>query len=456
MKKIDIEELKAKISKEELYDLYITQNKSQKDIQKLYNLSDREFYSLKEFYKITKRLKSHEIDNILTKDVLQKEYLKNKLSAKAIGKKYKIDEETVLNRLNKYNIEKSNITIKKKHEVIKSILYDQYIIQNKSIDLISKENKVSEKYISKCLSELKIFKSKDKIKESQKHTLNSNYTKQELKKLYKKRAIHQTIDLENRYTEALNNITKENFYKYYIEENHTKKEVLEHYNISNKIFKKLYIYFNINKYEYLKNKAPSKEELYQLYLVEKKSIKQIAIESKCSRTVINRLIIKYNLNIDQKEKFKRSFKKRKINGTVNTSKAEDQIAFLLESKFCNVKRQYKSDLYPFACDFYIPEIDTYIEYQGDWSHGKDGRKILGPYNSNNKEHQKVIEKWKEKEDRGHPRYKGAIDVWTIRDPLKRETARKNNLNWLEFFTINEFLSWYRDQTGVLLLTYNPL
>jgi len=36
-------------------------------------------------------------------------------------------------------------------------------------------------------------------------------------------------------------------------------------------------------------------------------------------------------------------------------------------------------------------------------------------------------------------YEIAINVWTVRDPLKRETARKNNLNWLEFFTLDEFL-----------------
>lgn len=39
-------------------------------------------------------------------------------------------------------------------------------------------------------------------------------------------------------------------------------------------------------------------------------------------------------------------------------------------------------------------------------------------------------------------YKIAIEVWTIRDPLKRETARKNNLNWIEFFTLDEFMNWY--------------
>ena len=39
-------------------------------------------------------------------------------------------------------------------------------------------------------------------------------------------------------------------------------------------------------------------------------------------------------------------------------------------------------------------------------------------------------------------YKNAINVWTIRDPLKRKTAKDNGLNWLEFFTMDEFMKWY--------------
>ena len=39
-------------------------------------------------------------------------------------------------------------------------------------------------------------------------------------------------------------------------------------------------------------------------------------------------------------------------------------------------------------------------------------------------------------------YKNAINVWTIRDPLKRKTAKDNGLNWLEFFTIKKFMKWY--------------
>ena len=36
----------------------------------------------------------------------------------------------------------------------------------------------------------------------------------------------------------------------------------------------------------------------------------------------------------------------------------------------------------------------------------------------------------------------AIDVWTISDPLKRKTAKKNNLNWIEFFNMEQFMEWY--------------
>ena len=43
------------------------------------------------------------------------------------------------------------------------------------------------------------------------------------------------------------------------------------------------------------------------------------------------------------------------------------------------------------------------------------------------------------------KYKNAIDVWTRRDPLKRKTAKENNLNWLEFFTIKDFEDWFNLQ-----------
>ena len=31
-----------------------------------------------------------------------------------------------------------------------------------------------------------------------------------------------------------------------------------------------------------------------------------------------------------------------------------------------------------------------------------------------------------------------------KDPLKRKTAKENNLNWIEFFSMKEFENWYNN------------
>lgn len=125
------------------------------------------------------------------------------------------------------------------------------------------------------------------------------------------------------------------------------------------------------------------------------------------------------------------------NGTFNTSKPEKQIKMLLEKKFLDVKYQYKSEVYPFHCDFYIPSLDLYIEYQGHWSHGNH------VFDSKNKKDIDKLKKWKEK-SKMHESYLTAIDVWTNRDPNKRRCAIENDLKYLEFYTINEFMKWYEE------------
>ena len=135
------------------------------------------------------------------------------------------------------------------------------------------------------------------------------------------------------------------------------------------------------------------------------------------------------------------FKKRKINGTLVSSSLEEDVYNLLKDKFKIVKRQYKSELYPFRCDFYIPENNLYIEIQGHPSHGKE------PYNKNNKKHQEILNLWQRKvielkKDKNRVQYEDYIRVWTISDPKKREMAKLNNLNYLEFFDKEQFMNWY--------------
>ena len=69
----------------------------------------------------------------------------------------------------------------------------------------------------------------------------------------------------------------------------------------------------------------------------------------------------------------------------------------------------------------------YLEIQGSWTHG------YRPFNPNNKDDQLQLLEWQSKNNEF---YNSAIKTWTIRDVLKRETAKKNNLNYLEVFTTN--------------------
>ena len=150
---------------------------------------------------------------------------------------------------------------------------------------------------------------------------------------------------------------------------------------------------------------------------------------------------KEKINIIQK---KINETKRKNNSFV-TSIPENKIFNKLQDKYEIVFRNYKSEKYPFNCDFYIPSLDLYIEYNGTWYHGGH------PFDPNILEDSTRVEllnkKAKELNYKNELKksYLYAIEVWTVRDPLKRETACKNGLNYLEFFNEKEFMEWYNKQ-----------
>lgn len=76
--------------------------------------------------------------------------------------------------------------------------------------------------------------------------------------------------------------------------------------------------------------------------------------------------------LKQKDKIiNKIYYSRKKNGTLNTSKLEEELYLYIKDRFPSVKRQYKDEKrYPFYCDFYIPELDYFIELNGIWTHGK--------------------------------------------------------------------------------------
>ena len=135
----------------------------------------------------------------------------------------------------------------------------------------------------------------------------------------------------------------------------------------------------------------------------------------------------------------KSYNTKKLNNTFNTSKPEQIIHKLLQDKFNIVYTQYKCEEYPFMCDFYIPQQDLFLEINFHWTHG-------GCAFENTENCRQQLQHWHQKQGKF---YENAINTWTIRDVQKRNFARNNKLNWIEFFNWNEFNNWYSNLQGDL-------
>ena len=128
------------------------------------------------------------------------------------------------------------------------------------------------------------------------------------------------------------------------------------------------------------------------------------------------------------EAMQKKYETQKKNHTFNSSKIEQQFKEYLEQNYPNdFEYQYRSELYPFTCDFYIKSLDLYIEIQGSWTHGKH------PFDENNQEDIDKLNLWKSKNTKY---YNVAIYTWTELDVKKRNIAKQNNLNYLEIFSID--------------------
>lgn len=145
----------------------------------------------------------------------------------------------------------------------------------------------------------------------------------------------------------------------------------------------------------------------------------------------------YKNRID--EIMNKSILTKKKNDSLRCSKIELQFKDWLNKHNINYIYQYKSNEYPFNCDFYFPEKDIYLEIQGYWHHGP------GPYDSSNQEHQKILNKLIER-SKNSQSHLDAINTWTIRDPMKRKIAQEHHLNFIEVFThdINILINKVKD------------
>ena len=123
------------------------------------------------------------------------------------------------------------------------------------------------------------------------------------------------------------------------------------------------------------------------------------------------------------------------NNTFNTSKEEDEVYEFL-SQYIDVTRQFNgSSKYPFCCDFYIEDLDMFIECNFHWTHGGH------PFDPSSIKDQVKLEQWKAKQTKY---YNNAINVWTKRDVEKRNKAKEENLDYKEFWSLKELKEFFID------------
>lgn len=101
--------------------------------------------------------------------------------------------------------------------------------------------------------------------------------------------------------------------------------------------------------------------------------------------------------------------------------------------------QYKSDLYPYYCDFYVKPLDAYIELHLHWSHGGHF------YDETNDADRAVLDTWKSRASEGKKVYSTAVNTWSFVDVNKLRIAKENHLNYFVFWDtdLSDFKEWLK-------------
>lgn len=191
-------------------------------------------------------------------------------------------------------------------------------------------------------------------------------------------------------------------------------------------------------------------DIFKLPEIQKKSIQSIIERFELNYryddnlTADENYIIVFGMMISTDGIQKKIHDTHKKNHSFSSSKGEQIILDLLKKSYSDIIYQYRSKEYPFNCDYYIPSLDLYIEYQGNQNHGHM------PFDPNNLEHISRLEYWhqknkelKERTNRKSTRYDKMIEGWTVSDPKKRSIALKNGLNLLEIWPTHTYNIIYK-------------
>ena len=284
-------------------------------------------------------------------------------------------------------------------------LKNLYIDQNKTLDEIADIYKTSRSKLRHLIELYDIKKDSKLINESKSQVASSRHPQ-------------LAIDIK----------------ELYINQNKSSHEVQDILNISRKTFKRVCKKYNIAKD--IKIIKDNRKSTLQANLLKKFGVDNVMhlpqVQKKRLDTIHERYNGKHYASCEEwKKKHHETRTKRK---SWNTSKFEEYVYSELVKIFPDTKRQYRSELYPYACDFYIPDIDTYIEIQGSAFHGPE------PFDELNENHQALITKLLNRDTSYALRQ---IDQWTIKDVEKRKIAKENQLNFFEFYKTSQFDNWFK-------------
>lgn len=477
--------LTEKISKETLIDLFVNKKMSTYEIAQQFNETRNKIIELMNLYDISQ--KERKLD--ISYEELYKDYKENKMTYEQLSKKYGISTHEVAENIHKYNFTSNKF----EGEISQKELYDLYIVKNIRANDVAKHFGCSLSTLNEYIKKYGLNKDPEQYHKLAKETClekygveNGGWTEEAQKKIKETNNRKYGVDFYTQTQDFKNKTKKTCKEKYGTEWTGTKVEEIDKkikqtclkrygsiYPIQNESCKEKVKETNLERYS-TENYAHTddfkkkvKETCLNKYNTEWTGNGIPHIHEKIKQTNLKKYGVEsYSQTEEYKNKFKNTMQQRygvdyatqsieirnkgyqtkRKNNTFSTSNFEKKVKSLLEEKFPNVKCQYKSDAYPFNCDFYIPELDLYIEIQGYWNHGIINKnKIYGPYDQNNPEHQRLVAKWQQQLNEGHEAYKAAINVWTVTDPLKRQMAKDNGLNWLEFWTFDEFMEWYKQQ-----------
>lgn len=293
----------------------------------------------------------------------------------------------------------------KNPKISKEVLEDLYITQNKSVEDIKSLYKISRNKLKALIDLYGIKKDPKLINEGRSKVFTSKHPQ-------------LAIDIK----------------ELYINQNKSSSEVQKLLNISGNLFDKICKKYNIVKDT--KIIKDNRKSTLQANLLKKFGVDNVMhlpqVQKKRLDTIHERYNGKHYASCEEwKKKHHETRTKRK---SWNTSKFEEYVYSELVKIFPDTKRQYRSELYPYACDFYIPDIDTYIEIQGSAFHGPE------PFDELNENHQALITKLL---NRNTSYALKQIDQWTIKDVEKRKIAKENQLNFFEFYKTSQFDDWFK-------------